>query len=334
MNITSHPQLYTIAQKASLPFVSIPCAIICLLFYKYGRKRLNKKETIDSRMINLYSAVAGGTLGQFFFHTLPNSTIDENITLMGSSNNGYSTISVFIILGFYIMLCIQKCGRVCTEHAYYTAPETTSVEVGYTLDPDSMSQNEYLHADDLQDNNRFKTQMWTVRDEIKEVQRRLTISTLFIIIMLFVGVLEGFFLVYKVNNNDITHSPGLLIFMYYINKMIQTVIYCIVMLYGLYHIPTDTRNTRAYWVFGFLWCVSIIFSTFPVELEMSKFTAGMVLNNSLLSIVYACLGGILFWMALYFVWIDRRHTDIKDTVKRLILFAVFIFASYMTGYFI
>lgn len=325
MNITLPEPLYTIPQKASLPFVSVPCALICFLFYKYGRKKLSKTETIDSRMINLYSAVAGGTLGQFFFHTLPNSSIQ-------TTASNYSIISVFMVLGFFIMLCIQKCGRVCTEHTYYTGPENTTTEVSYTLNTDAMEQNEYFQAEDLENNEAFKTQMWAIVDEEKEIKRRLIVSSLFVCIMLFIGFLEGFFLVYKA---DITlGGPGVLIFMYYLNKMLQTVIFCVVMLYGLFHIPTNTRNKRGYLVFSLLWCLDIIFSTFPAILEMNKLDAIMFLHSTGLGILYAGLAGVLFWMALYFVWIDKRHTNKRETVKRLVLFAVFVFASFMTGYFI
>lgn len=327
MNTTMIWTTYDIPQKATLPFLSLPCALVCFLMYKYGRRRLKRTETLDSRMINLYSIVAGGTLGQFFFHTLPNSTIP-----VASSN--YAGISVFILLGFFVMLCFQKCGRVCTGHTYYTGPENTSTEIGYTIDRNAMEQNEYMLIDDIENDKKVKTEMWAVRDEEQSIRKRVVLATLFCVVMLLVSTLEGFFLASKLDPSNWTTDPATLIVMYYFNKIIQTIIFCIVMLYGLFHIPKNTRNKKAYHVYSLIWCISTIISTFPAVLGMSKFDALMVLNNSILNIVYACVGGVLFWMALYFVWIDKRFTNKKETAKRLVLFALFAALSFATGYFI
>jgi zinc transporter ZupT len=323
-NVAAIATTFDIAQKVSLPFVIIPCGLILLLAYKHGRARLRGKETIDSRIINVYSAVAGGMLGIFFFHTLPNSTIQV-------LTSNYSIMSVFIFLGFFTMLCIQKCARVTNENEYYTSPTPAAQEIRHVIDAETVTQNDYYEASEL-DTPAFSVDMWELTDETKEIKRRKTVGFVFFLVLVFESILEGFFLVY--NADIVLGGIPVLILMFYINRLIQTFILAIVMIHGMYHVNGEKIRSNMFFMMSLVWLTTCGISTVPVLIDMEKYTALLVLSNPWTSFIYATAGGILFWIALYFVWIDRKYTNKRDTIIRLILFAAVAMLTFMTGFFI
>lgn len=315
---------YSPGAKAGLALVLLPCSILGLLLYRYSRRKLMGKETMDSRMINFYSAIAGGILGQFFFHTLPNST-------GGDVGVAYSTISVFIFVGFFIMMTIQKCSRVNNEMDYYTAPQGTGMDIRHIIDSETVSENNYYKATDIT-GEQFGEDMWALLDEHKELKRRRMISILFYIIMLFETILEGFFLVYNKSSSGIP----VLIVMFYINKLVQTFIVCVVLIHGMFHVgnPKRTFFRGTYLSLLLLWTITCTLSAIPAMIDMEYYTVFTIMHNFWMTAFYAMAGGILFWIALYFVWLDRKHTNKRETGIRLFLFALFSIVAYVTGMFL
>lgn len=321
---------YSPGAKAGLALVFLPCSILGLLLYRYSRRKLMGKETMDSRMINFYSAIAGGILGQFFFHTLPNST-----GAGGDTNIIYSSISVFIFIGFFIMMTIQKCSRVNNEMDYYTAPQGTGMDIKHIIDPETVSENNYYKATDIT-GEQFGDDMWTLLDEHKELRRRRMISALFYTIMLFETILEGFFLVYNKSSSSTNGGIPVLIVMFYINKIVQTFVVGTVLIHGMFHVGNTKRTffKGTYLSLLLLWCIACSLSGIPAFIDMEQSVAQSVMRNVWMSAIYSLAGGILFWIALYFVWLDRKHTNKRETAIRLFLFAILAVVAYVTGVFL
>ena len=253
--VVVNSSIYSTAEKVLLPLVILPCALVCYLMYRLGKRPLHGNGTLDGRLINWYSGAAGGILGQFFFHTLPNSTIQ------GVSTN-YAAISIFVFLGFFVMIALHKCFRVHNENAYYTGPNAVAVEIRHTVNQADLTQNDYFQASELesQDSNgvgtTFAQNMWALTDEAKEIKSRRIVAVLLLFIMMFVSVFEGIFLVY--NFRFTLGGPVVLIIMFYINKITQTTILCIVQLYAIFHVANTQSRVSKYTVTSAMWCLSLI----------------------------------------------------------------------------
>lgn len=323
-------QLYTTAEKTLLPLVILPCALVCFLMYRLGKRPLHGNQTLDGRLINWYSAAAGGILGQFFFHTLPNSTIQAVST-------NYAAISIFVFLGFFAMIALQKCIRVHNENTYYTGPNAVAVEIRHTVNQADLTQNDYFQASELETQDStgvgtaFAQNMWAITDEAKEIKSRQLIAILLFFILMFVSVFEGIFLVY--NFADALGGGPVLVLMFYVNKLTQTTILCIVQLYAILHVANTRSRISKYTMISAFWCVVISTTTLPVLVDVNPAETETILNNTATSIFYAVAGGIMFWIALRFIWIDRRQTNKKDTTIRLVVFFLFAAVAYMTGFF-
>lgn len=319
---------YSPGQQAALQLVILPCALVSFLLFRYGKRRLIGKDTFGERMQYFYACLAGGTLGQFLFHTFSKST--------GQMGSSFSKI--FIFLGLYIMFCIQKCSRVSNENQHYTSPEAVSADIEHIINGkgDEMEMNDYYEASQLDKESEdgstyFARDMWILMDENKELRKRRIFSILFYLVLSFISVLEGFFLVY--NKNTVLGGLDVLVLMFYVHKIMQTFIVSTTLLHGMFHVKHE-HKIRWYIYLSALWCLNCSLSSLPAMLNISFAMSAIVLTHSATLLFYAIAGGVLFWIAIYFLWIDRKRTDKRETNIRLFLFGLFTVVSLITSFFI
>jgi zinc transporter ZupT len=310
--------MYSDVQKGLLPLVGIPCLIIFYGLYRFGKRAVRGTRTFGDRMELLYSYTAAALLGQFLFQAFPNAT--------GPSGAQVGVIvSAFIMLGFFVMLCVQKCQRVSHDNPYYVSPELNSIEIRSVINPETMEAAEYYHNMDPDSPVSAEDQI-KLQDEIAELKKRRRLCLLTMIVMGFLCVFEGFFVVYREPT-----APGggwAVIIFFVIDKIMETIVVSVAMLHAYLH----CKGLYMYGAAG--WTVTVILSTTPVLANMTFTESFVVVNHMATSIFYAFAGGILFWIALYYIWIDRKRVDKTDTVLRLGIFGCAASMSWCTGYFI
>jgi hypothetical protein len=272
-----------------------------------------------------YSAMAGATLGQFFFHTLPNSSVHGT-----TSTLDYPAISAFVMIGFYAMLWLQKYGRVWHVNPYYQAPEVSSLELRHIVDAQKMCIVTYHHMTEL-DSDEIAQNRLTLEDESAELDKRRKLAVLMLCIMSFTCILEGFFLVKR--QHTAVGGTWMLLVMFWVDKAAESGIMAVVMLHAWLHGMEEFRYNW-YALMSLVWVLVCTLSALPVLVGVRQAQAAYILHHSATSIFYALAGGILFWIALYFVWIDRKRTDKRETVIRLVLFGATAVTSWVTGFFI
>ena len=314
--------MFNLAQTILFPFVSIPCLLICFLFYRYGKKPLSGLKTFTDRMEIPYTFTASALLGQFLFQALPNST--------GIGTSTYSAIvNAFIMLGFFVMLCIQKCERFNHDNEYYISPEASNgyVEVTHMLDTDKMQIVEYFQIEsDEKPENHLR-----LEDENAELQKRRKLCFLLLVIMIILCIFEGFFLIYR--EPTVPGGSWVLFVFFIFEKCLESAIVSTNMLHAFYHATTE-RQWNWYLIGSVVWSVSIVLSVIPVCAQMPYQDAANMVTHLATSIFYALAGGILFWFALYYIWIDRKRTDKVETFIRLCVFGFVAVLSWLCGYFI
>ena len=311
--------MYSEVQKGLIvPLIAVPCLALLYAMYAFGKRPIMGNGTFEDRMEPFYSYAASALLGQFLFQALPNAT--------GPSGPQIGAfVSLFVMLGFFVMLCIQKYQRVNHENPYYISPENNSSCIVSSLDHDTVQLVEYFHATDLESDD-VARQRFQLSDERAELQKRRRIHVLTVIIMIILCVLEGFFLVYR-------PASWKLWAFFIMHKFMETMIIGVSMLHALIH-ATGERERRWYLYTSLLWTSVCALSTLPMLVDASYNVIYKIVNHLATNIFYALAGGILFWIALYYIWIDRKQVDKRDTVLRLGIFGVTAAVSWVVGYYV
>jgi hypothetical protein len=305
--------MFTDAQKALFSLVCIPCFALCFLLFRIGKRPLLGNTTFTERMEIFYSMSAACLLGLFLFHTLPNTTVMHPEVGFGC-----------IMIAFFVVMCFQKMGRVCHDNDMYVESNQVLVEIRHMIDRDTMTMNDYHKMADLESDDTAEERL-SVEDERAELQkrRRLTILTLVIIIIL--CLFEGFFLV--VRQDTIVGGIWALLGAFYVQKLLETLIVCVAMLHSF------THTGRNYAIMSGIWCAVTTLSTVPLLADMPQTAADNMTNHYATHVFYALAGGVLFWIALYYVWIDKKRTDKRDTLIRLFYFGLAAALMWVTGFF-
>lgn len=306
--------MFNDAQKSLLPLAIIPSAIVCVLFYKFGKRGISKDDdTMEKRLAWCYPFIASLVLGEFFFQAVPNST------------GNTSFVSAFIMLGFFLVFCLQKYSRVWHDDQFYVSPETSYLEIRNVIDLKNMKLGDCMYIDILDDENVVEGKM-TIRDEYAELTRRRFIVYLSFIIMCTMCILEGFFLLHS------TWDPWIVTVFFILDKTMESCIISIGGLHAFLHAPNE-RNQNMYIILASIWCMATACSTLPLITGMERPEALNIVNHIATQIFYALAGGILFWIALYYVCIDQKKTDKREIIVYLAIFGIGAAISWTVGYF-
>jgi len=312
--------MFSQLQLILLPcIVAIVVLVTCYLLYKFGKKPLkNKNLTFTDRMEALYTITAAALLGKFLFFSLPDATGPG-----GPQSQIY--VTGFVYLGFFVMICLQKYDRVSFENPNYVAPASNGVDIRAIINSETMTIQEYTAMDNSEESPQ---RTWTVLDEFAELKKRRLLCFISICVIFFTCVLEGFFLIFK---EPFSIGGSWVIFAFFIiDKIMETVIINVVMLHALVH----AEDYKWFLIVTILWFFVCVGSLLPVILQMSWQECYIVVTHLATSIFYGIAGGFQFYIALYYIWIDRKRTDKRDTILRLTLFGLVGALSFVCGVFV
>jgi len=309
----------------SLQIILLPCIvtmvtlIVSYLLYKLGKKPLKSKNaTFTDRMEVLYTFTAAALLGKFLFFSLPDATGPD-------APQSQIYVSGFAYLGFFIMICIQKYDRVSFQNPNYIAPESNSVDIKALLDTETMTIQEYVKMDNTTES---VDRVWTIQDEFAELKKRRLLCFISVFVMMFVCVLEGFFLIFK---EPFAIGGSWVIFFFFImDKLMETLIVNIVMLHAFVH----AQEYNTFLIVSILWTLVAVGSLLPLIIQMTWQESYIVVTHLATRIFYALIGGFQLYIALYYVLIDRKKTDKRETILRLILFGLVGLMSFVCGVFV
>ncbi len=291
--------MYSAVEKALFPLVSIPCMLLLYLLYRFGHAP--PRHQFNGRMEPLYSFTASAIISKFLFQALPNATAPSGAQIG-------ALVSGFIMLGLFIMITVQKCQRVSHLNPFYTSPEHSSFEIRSVIDHDKMEVQEYYQASDL-DSPTIAADRLTLQDELSELRKRRHIFGLLLSIMSFISILEGFFLVYA---ESVVLGGGWAVFAFFtLSKLIDSAVIGVSLLHAYIHAKGE-RMWNWYRIAAVYWSILTGLSTMPVMVGMQWTDAFVVINHLATSIFYALAGGILLWLGLYFLSIDKFEYSIHE----------------------
>lgn len=322
---------YSDIQQWFTALAVLPCTAICILMYRYAKARLpGTQSTQYKRMRYWYCALAGGTTGLFFCHTLRKSLIDSS-TLSESSSlwGGYNTMIGLVLVTFFIVWLINRYKLVSNPNPGHIIFDYTT-EPEYSIDRESMTDQTYLESDDVT-TKEYAIRSYTVMDEkvLKSIRRRTSFS--FYVVMLILMAIEGMYLVYR--QDVAVGGPLTLIVCWWIDNIAKTIIVCAILIHGNWHTLEDGKH-RWLWVLCAVWCLTILLATIPVLAQCSTETIRTKVDFPFTSIVHACAGGFLFYIALYYTMFTRNAMSKRDLCVQLTIWISSCLIFYMTGIFV
>jgi len=322
---------YTEVQKWFTALVVIPCTAVCVLFYKYAKRRLPGKTETQARRMEKWNAIlAGATMGQFFCHTLRKGLIDTGIVTASRDIWGYNILIGFVLLSFFVLLCIDKYSLVWNDNPFHTVDGIYMSGAENLLDRDHVEETRYHESNDVT-SEAYAVESFSRMDSKRIVQIKRRRAILLFFIMLVLVVIEGAYLVYR--QHAAWGGPATLVAMYWIDKIMETVVLCAALIDGNVHAWEDGKH-RYFWVMGCIWCVAVLLSTMPVLLAKSTAHIATWVEFWLTGIVHAIAGGMLFYVSIYFTFLDRPGTDKRDMCARIFLWLGACVIAYVTGIFV
>jgi zinc transporter ZupT len=324
--------MFTPIEKSFLSLAFIPCAVLQFIIYRYAKHRLvGESETIEKRMEKWFATMSGVMLGIFIFRTLPQSAavVASNTFLrMGWS---YRALAAFVMLGFYSLMWVDKLSRVwpySTTYAGLSPQEASdSLQTDHIIDPKRIEQTEYYDCSDL-GSPVYNKDLSQLQAEASVLARNRRNAILLYMLMIFVCVIEGLYLVYR---QDVAlGGTGGIVGCFYVDKLLESLVVGAVLVYGRFH-----AFSKPYWFLALciLWWVVIILSTVPVLSDAPVAEIAVAIEHPALGVCYAIAAGFIFYIAIYFIFVNRVQTDRREMILRLLAFGVGLWIPFVTSIF-
>lgn len=299
-------------QKGLLPIIVLPCALVCYALYRWGKRPLlgTPYTSHDQRLDYLCVFMGPALLGEFLFQAIPNST------------NSTSFVNIFVLLGFFLLFFGQRMGRVWHDNPNYVSREMATLQIRHTLNPDTIEINEYGYFSGL-DTQTAATDRVSLMDEIAELGQRRRIAILTILIMYFMLLLEGLFLV---QDNATAIHPWIVCVVFWIDKLVETLVIVVSLQHGYF-------SPLVKLIICSIWCLLCGLSTLPAVLDVDEVLVGAVATHAATSIFYALVGGLLWWVGSYYLYLDQHYTNRSETIVRGVIFVLTGALSWTVGFF-
>jgi len=306
LNSTTIVVHFTDVQKGILPVVAVPCLVISFLLYKFAKRPMLIGETMGKRMEYFYSAVAAALLGHIIFGIMPNMS---------------QPYPICIGAGFFVMMCLQKLSRVWKENDFVST-DLNDNEIHDLVDNNTMKLKTILVEDDLASDN-IALNRKRITNQVDEFKKRRAIAAILLFCMFIIAPIDGLYL------SEYGKDRTIMVIMFWISKLMQTIVVSVCMIHAFFH-GNEVGRIPWYPLWSIAWAFVCAISSLSAILNFE----GIVENIPAVMVFYALSTGVLFWVALYFVWIDRKETDRKITIIRLIVFAVVFIVVSITSLFI
>lgn len=262
----------------------------------------NETETITERNELLLTFCSAILFGQFFFHGLPRATADN-----------YSLLVVFPFAGYYLMVVLSKSLR-----TFDTRSSSRDNDPHLIIDTDTKQVSDYLHVEEGEDTADILVQ---ANDEMNELRRhRLPLAILSMITMLFQAILDGIFLYHR-------GLSGVSVAAFVVDKLLESVAISSLLVYCF-------MPWKGWIVCAFLFGLGTLLGAIPVLAPMTQAAIDSLIiatDSAWLKMFIGFTTGMLLWLSIHYIGIDRRQPTKQQNIVRLGLFFCGNALSWMTA---
>jgi hypothetical protein len=336
---TTNEAIFDIGQKIFfIFFASSFFTVFAFLILKIAKKKLTENESYLKRMYFLYILTSSCMIGLFVCVTLPHSMLRAAL----GTNQAYTVhaVSAFgILIGFNIMLSIQRCFRITNGNSNYHQPTNVSEREDPLLNKENMEMNDHivLYGNDASLSKDTYPSYINAMDKSNDVSIRRIYGFILYIIIVYLTVMDGFFIVYWSDKSLDSQSHWIMIVMSAVVRVCYSIVICGGLIHGHFHTIKLDRWFKYFYAYKSLclfYLVVLILSSLPLLLNLSVDDASYILQQIPFTIFYGIISGIFLWLLTYFIWIQDPSPTKKSVRNYLISIWLITIILGVTGLFI
>jgi hypothetical protein len=310
-------------QKAFYALFCLVYALISFGVYQWAKRPFEKEKpfSYQKNVQWIYNAMIGCIFGIFICVTIPHAMTRAEL----GSNPAYTVYAVAafgVTLGFLIMFCLQECKRVYHSNPNYVQPPHVTENMQPLLDSDKITTNDQLIGNGRFDN--FFVDYTDAMDRKKDQIRRRVFSIPLFLVLLYVTVMDGFFLVFWSNKTLAGIWPMLT--MSWVIRLAYSIIVSGLLIHGMFHTFNHEKWYEYlfdYRAFSIIYFITLVLSAMPMYLNMTVNEAAYVIQRIPFTLFYGIASGVFLWYLAYVLWIQDPQPTRSDA-KRKIASVIFI----------
>jgi hypothetical protein len=310
-------------QKAFYALFCLVYALVSYGMYRWAKRPFDRQKPFSYQkgIQWIYNVMIGCIFGVFICVTIPHAMTRAEL----GSNPAYTVYAVAafgVTLGFLVMFVLQECKRVYHSNPNYAQPPHVTENLQPLLDSEKVTANDHLVVEGRFEN--FYGDYTDGMDREKDKIRRRIFSIPLYCVLLYVTVMDGFFLVFW--SNKTLAGPWPMLAMSWVIRLAYSVIVSGLLIHGTFH----TFNHKQwheylydYRAFSVVYFVTLVLSAMPMYLNMTVNEAAFIIQRIPFTLFYGITSGVFLWYLAYVLWIQDPEPSRGDA-KRKIASVIFI----------
>lgn len=325
--------IFSSGQKILYVISSAVVLLVATLVYRVLKRPIrDEEETYDQRTQFISYIMIACLLGIQICVALPHALLHAELGT-NFSYTAYALAAFGILIGFNVLLTVQRCVRVHHPNKNYRQSGKVSENIEPLINRDTIEIQEAVKVKDM---GKLFSSHVSVMDKVNDLYNRRLIAAILYILLSFMTALDGFFVVYW-SDKTLGGNLWVLVVMACIVRFAYgTCVSCVLahsMLHALvksrwYHYLIDFR------VAAFLYFVIQVLSALPLLLDVTVDVATGILQHPAFTFFYGVNCGMMLWVLGYFVWIQDAQPTRVSTTRYLLLVWFITIALGITGLFV
>jgi hypothetical protein len=304
--------------------------------WRVAKRPLRPNELYTKRLMSLYSVLVACFIGVFVCVSIPHATLRAEL----GSNPAYTVYAVAafgLLMGFNTMITLQHWSRVWYKNGSYVLPHTVVANHQEPLlNPETVEVNSHVEIKGKSLENMFGNYT-SAMDTQNDLFRRRIVSCILYVVICYLTVMDGFFIVYWANKSLAQGNGWLMIAMAWIVRFAYSAIICGILIHSMFHALSGSlwkRVLLGYPAMCALYFVVLVLSALPILLNVSIDEATRIIQQIPFTLFYGIASGVLLWFLGYFVWIQDPAPTRGSTSRHLLLIWIITLSIGITGLFI
>lgn len=310
--------IFSDGQKILYVLCSFSVLLIAAYIYRVlKRPMLDPEETYEQRTQFISYVMSACLLDIQICITIPHALLHAELG-MNLSYTAYALAAFGILIGFNVLLTVQRCTRVHHANKNYQQPEFVNQNLEPLINRDKIEIQDQIKVKDV---NKIFSSHVSVMDKVNDLYNRRVIAGMLFFLLSFVTAFDGLFAVYW-SDKTLGGNLWVLIVMACIIRLAYGVCICCVLAHSMCHAMQKKRwyyYAVDFRTLAFLYVCIQILSALPLLLNVTVDSVTGILQHPAFTFFYGVNCGMTLWILGYFVWIQEAQPTRTSTTRYLLL---------------
>lgn len=312
------PPIFSDGQKILYVLLSGAVLGVALVVYRIlKRPILDQEETYEQRTQFISYIMIACLLGIQICITIPHALLHAELG-MNLSYTAYALAAFGILIGFNVLLTVQRCSRVYHPNKNYQQPEFVNQNLEPLINREKIEIQDSIKVKDVA---KIFSSHVAAMDKVNDLYNRRVVAATLYCLLSFVTAFDGLFAVYW-SDKTLGGNLWVLVVMACVIRFAYGVCICCVLAHSMCH--AFPKKRWYYWMADFrglalLYFVIQVCSALPLLLNVTVNTVTGILQHPAFTFFYGINCGMTLWILGYFVWIQEAQPTRASTTRYLLL---------------